>query len=204
MLRLAALLGSELDNLPAPEWLIDGVLPKAVVAALYGPSGIGKSFGATAWDLSIASGSWWQGRSVIQGPVLYVAGEGSFGLAQRRRAWMKHENIYKVDGDTWLPRTVNLLDPGWAAALVEFAQALNPVLIIIDTVARAMQGGDENSSKDMGNLIAGADACHWGDDLAGSPHSPEWRQSPWSHLARRRCRYSHLGQAHRQRLHTQV
>lgn len=158
ILRLAALAGSELDKLPAPEYLIADTLPAGVVAALYGPPGIGKSFVATTWGLSIASGSWWLGREVRKGAVLYVAGEGSFGLAQRRRAWMQHERVHQIVGDTWLPRSVNLLDPGWAAALVEFAQELNPVLIIIDTVARSMVGGDENSSKDMGSLIAGADA----------------------------------------------
>jgi hypothetical protein len=157
-LRLTALLGSELDKLPAPEYLIDGILPKGVVAALYGPPGIGKSFVGVDWTLSIASGSWWQGRCVTRGAVLNVAAEGSFGLAPRRQAWMNHVGISEVNGDTWLPRSVNLLDPDWAAALVEFAQDFCPVLIIIDTVARAMAGGDENSSKDMGALIAGADA----------------------------------------------
>jgi hypothetical protein len=158
ILRLCAQHGSDLDSLPVPEWLIDDILPAGVVAALYGQPGIGKSFVATAWTLSIASGSSWQGRCVRKGKVLYVAGEGSFGLAQRRRAWIQHEQINPFEGDTWLPRTINLLDSGWTEALIEFAQHLNPGLIIIDTVARAMQGGDENSSKDMGALIASADA----------------------------------------------
>ena len=36
-------------------------------------------------------------------------------------------------------------------------QGLQPVLIVIDTLARSMPGGDENSPRDMGVLVAAAD-----------------------------------------------
>ena len=98
------------------------------------------------------------GRCVSKGVVLYVAAEGSFGLRQRRRAWMTAHGISETEGDYWLTRSVNLLDPNWATALVELAKELRPALVVIDTLARSMVGGDENSGRDMGSLIAGADA----------------------------------------------
>ncbi len=160
-LRLSAIAGNRLKELPAPDPLIAGVLYRSTLAALYGPSGIGKSFVAMGMGMCVASGSWWQDREVRKGPILYVAAEGSFGLAQRRQAWMDHERVHNVEGDLWLPRAVNLLDPEWAAGLVELASDVNPYLTVIDTVARSMQGGDENASRDMGSLIAAADALRF-------------------------------------------
>jgi len=161
ILRASVIAGSQLDSLPPPEPLIDGILFRGTLAALYGPSGVGKSFVAMAMAMSVASGSPWQGHDVANGPILYVAAEGSYGLAQRRRAWMEHARLYQVDGDLWLPRAVNLLDPQWAAGLVALAEDVNPHLTVIDTVARSMQGGDENSSRDMGALIGAADALRF-------------------------------------------
>ncbi len=161
ILRTSAIAGNRLKDLPVPDPLIDGMLYRGTLAAIYGPSGIGKSFVAMSMALSVASGSWWQGREVRKGPILYVAAEGSFGLAKRRQAWMDHERVYNVDGDMWLPRAVNLLDPDWAAGLVELAKDVGPHLTVIDTVARSMQGGDENASRDMGALICAADALRF-------------------------------------------
>jgi predicted transcriptional regulator len=157
-LRLSLLSGDLLDSLPAPESLLEGILSVGTLAAIYGPSGIGKSFVAQGIALSVSTGSRWMGRQVRQGPVLYVAAEGSFGLAQRRRAWMTSEQLSATEGDHWLVRSVNLLDLNWSTALVELAKELRPVLIVVDTVARSMQGGEENSSRDMGTLINAADA----------------------------------------------
>lgn len=43
-MRFKLLSGEELYNAPAMQWLIRGLLPKTGLAALYGPSGSGKSF----------------------------------------------------------------------------------------------------------------------------------------------------------------
>ena len=50
-----------------------------------------------------------------------------------------------------------MLDPEWAGGLAIVAAELGAVLTVLDTVARSMPGGDENTSRDMGTLIAGAD-----------------------------------------------
>lgn len=99
-LRMAALSGSDLESIPPPQPLIEGILFRGTLAALFGPPGVGKSFLAMSWALSIAAGTDWLGRKVHGGPILYVAAEGTSGLALRRRAWMKHEGVDVIHADT--------------------------------------------------------------------------------------------------------
>ena len=65
ILRSSVIAGSQLDSLPAPEPLINGILFRGTLAALYGPSGVGKSFVAMAMAMSVASGSPWQGHDCL-------------------------------------------------------------------------------------------------------------------------------------------
>jgi hypothetical protein len=53
---LRLLTADELDGLPDPRWLVDGILPERAIAVLYGQPGIGKSFLALDWAFSIAAG----------------------------------------------------------------------------------------------------------------------------------------------------
>jgi RecA-family ATPase len=59
----------------------------------------------------------------------------------------------------FFPGSINLLDPERRAALVEMVRRLEPVLLVVDTMARSMAGGDENSARDVGLVIAATDAC---------------------------------------------
>ncbi len=52
----------ELEELPDPDWLIDGIMPEGALVELYGPHGVGKSFLALDWALSLAAGIQWPGR----------------------------------------------------------------------------------------------------------------------------------------------
>jgi hypothetical protein len=128
------------------------------LAVLYGPSGSGKTFVALDWALSVATGSWWFGHEVTSGPVLYVAAEGVGGLGIRVRAWQEHRRTYGCGETNWLPLAANLLDKHSTAALVDIASELRPVLVVFDTLARWIAGGDENSPKDMGLAVEAADS----------------------------------------------
>ena len=159
--RFRVLKVSELAALPAPEYLVEGVLPAAGNSVLYGTSGTGKSFVALDWALSIATGQvTWQGRTLAAGPVVYVAAEGQAGLTQRIEAWM-HANGVEEEPDLYIiPDAVQLLDRMDGKALVEAVRARlgeDPVLIVLDTLAKCMPGGDENSTQDMGLAMAGQD-----------------------------------------------
>lgn len=133
------------------------MLVRDSLGAIYGASGSGKTFVALSWALSVATGSWWQGRKVVRGPVLFIAAEGSGGLGARIGAWKEHNRFCGDAGLLVLPEPVCIMDPTTARVVGEAAQARSAVLVVIDTVARSMPGGDENAAKDIGRLVDGAD-----------------------------------------------
>jgi hypothetical protein len=152
----AALLGSDdLDTLPAPEALIDGILYRDTLAWLHGKPGHGKSFVALDWAGCVSLGLPWQACVVMQGAVLYVIAEGVTGLRQRVRAW--EDFTGQKIAVRFLPVAVQFLAALDVAALAEIAGDMNAVLIVIDTQARVTVGADENSARDMGELVAAAD-----------------------------------------------
>jgi hypothetical protein len=150
----------ELAALPPPTWLIDGMVPRGGFAVLYGPSGAGKSFLALDWALSVAYGQAWQDRPTQAGAVVYIAGEGVGGLAQRVAAWRQYHDRASRAPFYIIRDTVNLLEsttPGAVLAALALRDDQAPALVIIDTLARTMVGGDENGTRDMGAFIANAD-----------------------------------------------
>ncbi len=162
-----------LSSLPPVEWLIDDIITADGFGITYGPPASLKSFLLISWGLHIASGTPWLDHKVRQGAVLYVAGEGVRGMGRRIRAWMRHHKLEGVDLPfRLLPASVNLTDPEQLARLVRTAVAAadaegTPIaLVVIDTVARAIPGADENSAQDMGRFVAAIEhiksqvACH--------------------------------------------
>jgi len=150
-----------LSSLPPVEWLIEGILTTDGFGITYGPPASLKSFLLISWALHIASGTPWLDHKVRQGTVLYVAGEGVRGMGRRIRAWMRHHKLDGVDLPfRLLPASVNLTDLEQLSRLVRTAVATaesegSPIaLVVIDTVARAIPGADENSAQDMGRFVA--------------------------------------------------
>ena len=138
------------------QWLIPNILPAGGMAALYGKPGTFKSFIALHVAAMIGSGNHVFGNAVLQGDVIYVAGEGGAGLKARRDAVIKAHNI--KDPKVYFLRAQLDLRSNEAdreALIAEIANRdLKPVLLIIDTLSRAFAGGNENSSDDMGKFIA--------------------------------------------------
>lgn len=150
----------ELEDLPEQQWLIDGVLPKDAVGMLFGDPGVGKSFIALSMATSVATGVGWYGRNCTRGDVVYVAAEGLSGQRNRLAAW-EGLNGLRVERIFFLGETVNFLEPERAATeLLEAmaAYSVQPELIVIDTLARSMPGGEENSARDVGLLVDGAES----------------------------------------------
>jgi hypothetical protein len=143
-----------LANIPDPQWLVEGVLMQHSLAGLYGETGLGKSFGVLDIGLCVQTGLPWHGRATAQGPVVYAAGEGLPGMKFRVQAWKVARGFDKKTGIRFSDRIVNLLNPPAVIAFSEAIAPVKPVLVIIDTLARAMVGGDEDSAKDMGIAIA--------------------------------------------------
>jgi putative DNA primase/helicase len=151
----------ELTQLPATSWLVEDVLPADALAALVGPSGKGKTFLTLDLSCSIATGRPWLGHTggpVV--PVLYIAAEGTAGLRARIAAWIaEYGTLHHAMPLYFICETVNLLTEEDVDHVVRAMVALPapPKLVVVDTLHRAMPGGDENSAKDVGLVITHAD-----------------------------------------------
>lgn len=150
----------ELVALPPASWLVDDMLPTDALAALVGPSGKGKTFLTVGLACSVATGSPWLGHDVgLSGPVLYIAAEGTAGLRQRVVAWVAAHHADHALPLYFICETVNFLEDGDVAEVMRAMACLPapPRLVVVDTLHRAMPGGDENSAKDVGVVVTHAD-----------------------------------------------
>lgn len=146
----------DLQGAPRLSWLVDGVVPGASLACLYGPSGVGKTFLALDLAAAVAEGREWFGHKTVRGRVVYVVLEGRAGLRNRIDAWEQFHtefpnNVRFVDGR----HTFNLpLDAGTLGYEINAAGGAD--LVVIDSLNRAAPGIDENASHDMGRVILSA------------------------------------------------
>jgi putative DNA primase/helicase len=149
---------SFLDQPAPPRWLIKGWLEQDVLCMVHGPSGAGKSFVVLDWCLHIASGQpVWNGSKINAGNVVYLAGEGHYGIRRRIAAWLQHNNT--TEASMWLSRTgcdINTAEGYHKVVESIRALAVIPSVIVVDTVHRFMNG-DENSAQDVKTMI---DACN--------------------------------------------
>ena len=136
-------------------WTIEGILPHdAILTVIWGASATYKSFiFGVDLGLSIATGKDWHGKKTTRKKVIYCCGEGQSGALKRIMAWQKHHNtpangLFHVLG---MPPCIDNIDD-----TDEFIQAVKDIcnggVIIIDTLARTMQG-DENSTHDMSAYV---------------------------------------------------
>jgi hypothetical protein len=149
--RFQLVSAADVLNMPASESLIDGYLVQDSIATLYGPSGGGKSFMALDISLHVAGGKDWHGCETSGGPVVYIASEGASGLGQRLQAWQKYHKTETPERMSFLLTPANLRDKAESDAFMEVLREMPepPKLVVIDTLAWAMVGGDENSVKDV-------------------------------------------------------
>lgn len=143
-------------NLPPPEYIVEGWVEDLALSAIIGPSGVGKSAVVLDMACSIAMGVKWQGKATKRSKVLYIAGEGGTGAAQRIKAW-EAEHGQDVGEDLFLITEAVLIgsrDQGLWEWLAEEVRANDIRLVIFDTLARMSLGLEENSASDMGNAVA--------------------------------------------------
>lgn len=162
---------SQLLDLPAPDPLIERVLPRHAYGILRGRDHSLKSFTAVDWACCLATGRPWQGHGVVQAPVLYIAGEGAHGLAARIEAWEYAWGRLVPDTHLTIRKTaLDLHQPGPAFDhLLEHIASRGYGLVVVDTLRRVSGAADGNSSE-MGRVIDNLDrikhATHDGTVLA--------------------------------------
>ena len=152
-----ALFCSQIEAAPQ---LIDGVLEEDSVVALVGPPNCGKSFVALDWACSVATGLSWQGHATVEGPVVYLAGEGRSGLQRRINAWQEQFGVIQPSRMQISTRGADLTSLDHVKAVAHALEGISkrsgesPKLIVIDTVARHFGESDENSTRDMNKFIS--------------------------------------------------
>lgn len=154
--------GSSSLNLQT-QYIIKNFIPADSLVAIYGPSGHCKSFLALSAAAHIAAGKDFNNKKTKKGAVLYISAEGGNGIHGRIRGWeTRHNDGIALSNMMILTDGVILSDEEdqeqiWL--MCERARhdtGLPVVLIVVDTVARCLDG-DESSAKDMGGFIRGAD-----------------------------------------------
>ena len=151
------------DNPDELREIVQGLLTAGGMSMIYGESNSGKSYLATHLAFCMSHGSPWLGRQLEQGAVIYVAGEGATSIRRRIKAHELHFGR-EIEAFGLIPCALSLMDPGADVEnLIELIKekaseiGQRVLLVIVDTVARAMGGGNENASEDMSRLVRAGD-----------------------------------------------
>jgi len=140
--------------------LIKGLLDQQTMSVLYGDSNVGKTFVAMDMAYHVATGTPYAGMRVAKMAVVYVVMEGGNGVDKRADALLAK---YGADADPDFHLLKSAMDLRTSEPdLTELVQLVRSVpdvgLVVIDTLSRALAGGDENSPVDMGNIVRNLDA----------------------------------------------
>ena len=149
-------------SLPARPYIVKGLLAAGDIAAVVGAPGAGKSLLAPRLAYAVAQGKPVFGKRVQQGDVFYVAAEDGHGMRARLSALRSDfgdaDQLYLVSGVSDL-----LSKKGELCALQKAAKERRPKLIVIDTLAVAFPGLEENSAEGMGLVVKAARSlAQWG------------------------------------------
>jgi hypothetical protein len=140
--------------------LVKDILSRDAIALMIGPAGCGKTFLALDIALHVAAGRAWFAKRVEAGRVVYVAAEAGASIRNRVAAWAR-ARLSESEESVSFEAVVSPVDlchaeVGDVDALV--AAIGEADLVIIDTVSRALAGGNENGPDDMGAFVAAMDA----------------------------------------------
>jgi AAA domain-containing protein len=139
---------TELLDFPEPSWLVEPFIVDGTLSILYGASGTFKSFIALSW------------AAQAPGLAIYISAEGSPKRLGERIHALEHD-LGLPSNILTIPHPVNLIHDAEVFTATLDAIPTPPRLLIVDTAARNMAGHDENSTKDMGTLIASLDEIRY-------------------------------------------
>lgn len=143
--------------------LVADLIGPGELSVVYGDSAAGKSFLAVDMCFSVALGQRWHGRRVNRAPVLYVSLEGVQGFRRRMSAARRHLG----NPGKWFSRlkpevALDASEDG-QRGMADVARAYRLLMakteserqgiIVVDTLARAIAGDDENETKTMTAFI---------------------------------------------------
>jgi AAA domain len=153
-----------LEHIKPLKHLVKNLLLEGSLFVVYGESNSGKTFWVLDVCLCVAAGIPWCTRLTTRGLVLYVAGEGAGSVKLRVAAYrQERQDIPASIPFAVISQAVNFLSPESVDKLIRTlkgAQAeagQQSALVILDTFARAIPGGNENDAQDVGAAVAAAD-----------------------------------------------
>ena len=144
----------DLEQLPPPAWLVDGLLPAAGVALLVSPPNVGKSTLAVDLMMRCTTGQAWHGRPVQSGVALYCAGEGKRGLVARRAAWRSQHDAQAVHPHRLVTKLPPLSTSAGQAELEGLVAEHKPKLVVLDTVSALWGGASEDDASAVAPFLA--------------------------------------------------
>lgn len=144
-------------------YVVKGLIAPGQIGCIFGDPGAGKSLIAPSIGYAVAQGRETFGLRTKAAPVFYVAAEDEAGMGWRVRALRAAHG--SAQGFKLVGGVSNLFAKD-SPDLKELRQAVKrdrPGLIVIDTLAMAFPGMDENSAEGMGRVVAVARALtKWG------------------------------------------
>ena len=143
-------LPSQIGNEPARPYIVKKLMRPGDVCAIIGPPGAGKSMLAPLIGYMIAQGKHVFGMKSNPGYVLYLAAEDHDGMGQRIKALEREHGTTDKFG---LVDVSNLRHGDEERDLMATIRALEPALVILDTLGAGYAGMAENSPEDMGKVV---------------------------------------------------
>lgn len=148
----------ELAALQPLDYTVKGLLPSYGVASIFGASMSGKSFLSFDMGAKIALGQHWFGYRTKPKPVAYFGLEGQAGITKR---WAAYKQRYGDEAESMMDFGVDPINLGSPDSVESVIASLDVMrfaggVVIIDTLACAMAGLQENDSASMGLALTSA------------------------------------------------
>ncbi|WP_099863788.1 AAA family ATPase [Pararhizobium haloflavum] len=158
---------------PQRDWLVKNLILANSFGIIYGPPGCGKSFLTSDMMLSCAASALpgrnrpdWFGYRGRPFGVIYVVAEGREDFEIRLHAWRAEHGIEddQIIPFVFLPTAIDMRSSdadtkrlaeeiAGISAVMEERCGVRAEVVVIDTVARALAGGNENASEVMGAFV---------------------------------------------------
>ena len=136
-----------------PDWLIEELIPARGIGLAWGLSGSDKTGGV--FDLMAATHCTgvWRDKAVKRGRSVMVVGEGEYFFANRMRAYAADRGIDISEMPAIVPHAIDLRNGKQVKAFAREAEELGCAQVWFDSLQQCTPGADENSVKDMGQVI---------------------------------------------------